>query len=337
MQKKVTAIAVIIVIALAGIGAYYFTSSHTSQSTYSRNPESISIGVPPLESAALIHIAKDQHFFAGNGLNVTIKNYEPAIAGIDGVLAGVVDLAGVSEYAVVVNAFRKENISIIASGDEIQSVYLIGRRDRGIENVTDLEGKEIGIPLGTNVDFYLARFLNLHGIDPRDVAIKDVRPAQFVNATVNGEVDGIICWQPYIDEIQDRLGEGIVIWPAQSSQLVYGVMVCRNDWAAQHPELIERFLKSLDQASEYAINHPDEAKAIVQRELHFSDAYMKAVWPENHFSLSLDQSLITAMEDEGRWMINSNKTREKKIPDYRSYIYTKGLEEIKPESVNIIR
>ena len=333
MQKKVKAIAVIIVLALAGIGAYYFTSSHT---TYSGNRESIKIGVPPLESAALIYIAEDQNFFARNGLNVTMKNYEPAIAGIDGVLTGVVDLAGASEYAVVVNAFRKENISIIASGDEIQSVYLIGRRDRGIENVTDLKGKKIGIPLGTNVDFYLARFLNLHGIDPRDVAIKDVRPAQFVNATVNGEVDGIICWQPYINEIQDRLGDSIVIWPAQSSQLVYGVIVCQEDWAAQHPELIERFLKSLDQASEYAIDHPNAAKAIVQRELHFSDTYMAAVWPENHFSLSLDQSLITAMEDEGRWMINSNLTREKKIPDYRNYIYTKGLEEIKPESVNII-
>jgi ABC-type nitrate/sulfonate/bicarbonate transport system substrate-binding protein len=38
----------------------------------------------------------------------------------------------------------------------------------------------------------------------------------------------------------------VVIWPAQSSQLVYGVIVCRNDWIAGHPELIDRFLKSLD-------------------------------------------------------------------------------------------
>ena len=334
MQKKVTAIAAIIVLALAGIGVYYFTSSQT---TYPGNRESISIGVPPLESAALIYIAEDQNFFARNGLNVTIKNYEPAIAGIDGMLEGVVDLAGVSEYAVVVNAFRKENISIIANGDETQSVYLLGRRDRGIESAIDLRGKKIGIPLGTNVEFYLARFLNLHGVDPRDVAIKDVRPAQFENATVNGEVDGIICWQPYINEIHDRLGDEAVIWPAQSSQPVYGVIVCRNNWAAQHPDTINRFLKSLDQSVEYAKNHPDEAKAIVQKELHFDDSYMEAVWPENHFALSLSQSLITAMEDEARWMISINHTSEKKIPDFRNYIYKKGLEEVNPESVNIIR
>ena len=42
------------------------------------------------------------------------------------------------------------------------------------------------------------------------------------------------------------------------------------------------------------------------------------------------------MEDEGRWMIDNNLTSEKTIPDFRGYIYTKGLEEVKPESLNII-
>jgi NitT/TauT family transport system substrate-binding protein len=46
-------------------------------------------------------------------------------------------------------------------------------------------------------------------------------------------------------------------------------------------------------------------------------------------------SLVTAMEDEGRWMIKNNLTSAEKIPDFRNYIYTKGLEEVKPEAVNI--
>jgi ABC-type nitrate/sulfonate/bicarbonate transport system substrate-binding protein len=251
-------------------------------------------------------------------------------------LKGEVDLAGASEYAVVVKAFKKENISIIVSGDEVQANYLIGRKDRGIEKFSDIRGKKIGIPLGTNVEFYLGRFLNLHGIDPRDVTTVDVRPPRFVNATLNGDVDAIICWQPYVNKIKDRLGNGTVVWPAQSSQLTYGVIVCKNDLVAQHPDLISRFLKSLDLAAEYTIDHPEDAKAIVQRRLNFSDEYMAAVWPENHFSLSLDQSLVTAMEDESRCMINNNLTDEKAVPDFRNYIYTKGLEEVMPESVSII-
>lgn len=76
---------------------------------------------------------------------------------------------------------------------------------------------------------------------------------------------------------------------------------------------------------------------IVRKELNYTEEYMATVWPDHQFSLSLDESLVLAMEEEGRWMINNNLTTPEKISDYRNYIYMKGLEKVKPESVNIIR
>jgi NitT/TauT family transport system substrate-binding protein len=64
---------------------------------------------------------------------------------------------------------------------------------------------------------------------------------------------------------------------------------------------------------------------------------MEMIWPRYQFALSLEQSLITAMEDEARWMINNNLTGEKQIPDFVNYIYIDGLKTVKPEAVNIIR
>jgi NitT/TauT family transport system substrate-binding protein len=61
------------------------------------------------------------------------------------------------------------------------------------------------------------------------------------------------------------------------------------------------------------------------------------IWPRYQLALSLEQSLITAMEDEARWMINNNLTGEKQIPDFVNYIYIDGLKAVKPEAVNIIR
>jgi hypothetical protein len=63
---------------------------------------------------------------------------------------------------------------------------------------------------------------------------------------------------------------------------------------------------------------------------------MARVWPDHQFSLSLDQSLVLAMEDEGRWMIDNNLTSEKKLPYFRDHMYTKGLLQVKPETVNIL-
>jgi ABC-type taurine transport system substrate-binding protein len=140
-----------------------------------------------------------------------------------------------------------------------------------------------------------------------------------------------------VDPIKDQLGANAIVWPAQSGQQGYWIAISDQDWAAQHPEIITKFLKSMDQAATYILYHPTEAKAIVKKRSSATDAYIAAIWNSTQFLLSLDQSLITAMEDEGRWMINSNLTTEKTMPDYRNYLYLEGLEEVKPESVNIIR
>jgi len=42
-------------------------------------------------------------------------------------------------------------------------------------------------------------------------------------------------------------------------------------------------------------------------------------------------------QDEGRWMIANNLTTDTTLPDFGDSIYTKGLEDGKPESVYLIR
>ena len=104
-----------------------------------------------------------------------------------------------------------------------------------------------------------------------------------------------------------------------------------------HRETIDRFLRSISQAEEYASRHPEETKAVVKKRLGYNDAYIEKVWGDNLFSLSLDHSLVAAMEDEARWMIANKLTTEKQVPDFLDYIYLDGLKAIKPEAVSIIR
>jgi NitT/TauT family transport system substrate-binding protein len=319
----------LVAMVLTVVVIWYFTNSSTTM-------ESITIGEPALEQSALIYIAEDQGYFAGNGLNVTLRDdYPSGVGPVIDMTSGKLDISVSAEYPVIAQVFNKKNISIIGVIDKYQNEELIGRRDRGIGNVSDLKGKKVGLPKTTICEFFLGRFLNLHGMSLQDVTLVDLPVSQSIDAVTNGSVDAIIYYQPYIYAIDDRLGDNAVIWQAQSNQLLYGVMSCRNDWAAGHGEQINRLLKSLAQAEVYLIDHPSEAKTIVQKRLNFSDAYMKTVWPSHEFTLSLDQSLLIAMNDEGRWMINNNLTTKTALPYFRDYIYTEGLKEIKPESVNI--
>jgi NitT/TauT family transport system substrate-binding protein len=327
-------IAVIIVIALAGLGAWYFLNP---SKPYTGTPEPITVGMPTLlDATALVFIADDQHYFADNGLNVTIRMYETGLNAFEGMLNNESDIAIATEFVMVNRAFPNKNITGIGSISKYQLHYLIGRKDRGIASVSDLKGKKIGVAYGTSGDFYLGRFLELNGIHTSEITSVNVKASQYVDAIVNESVDGILAWDPYVEPIKDQLGSNVVVWPAQSGQQGFWMAICDKDWVARHPEPIKRFLKSLDQAAAYALNHPADAKAIVKKRLSVTDAYVDEIWPNTRFSLSLDQSLVTAMEDMGRWMINNNLTAEKTIPDYIDHLYLKGLKDVKPESVNII-
>ncbi len=299
----------------------------------------ITAAYSPFETIALAWIAQDQNFFSQNGLNITWRKYDSGAGALAGMLKGEADIVvGTTEFPVVGRAFQKEPMLIIGNIDKVDLIYLVARKDRGIDEVSDLKGKRVGTTFGTVAHFYLGRFLDLNGLGIQDVVPVDLKtPEEWVNAIVDGDVDAVCTAKPYIESIRDKMDGNVLIWPAQSSQSTYGLIISSPGWVAEHPEPAGRFLKSLVQAEGYFIHHPQEAKSIVQKSLGLDAPYVETVWPRNQYSVSLDQSLILSMEDEARWMINNDLTTEKQVPDFLNYVDESYLKAIKPESVNIIR
>ena len=52
--------------------------------------------------------------------------------------------------------------------------------------------------------------------------------------------------------------------------------------------------------------------------------------------ISLDQFLLTSLEDEARWAITSGLTQATEVPDYLGYVYSDALQAVKPEAMTII-
>jgi ABC-type nitrate/sulfonate/bicarbonate transport system substrate-binding protein len=335
MNKKVITVIIIIAVVLVGIGALYFEATLEPSSETS---DSVIVAYSPFESGALFWIAKDQHYFEENGINLTLIKYDSGAASLDGVIKGEADIAvGVTEFPLVRKALQNERVRAIGNIDKGEFIYLVARKDR-IRNETDLKGMRVGTTAGTVAEFHLGRFLTLHGMTLQDITLVDVKtPAGWVNDVADGKIDAISTAQPYANAARDRLGTSATVWPLQSSQPLFALAVSSDDWITQHPDVASRFLRSLAQAEEYIHVHPAESRAIVQNQLDLDAGYMDTVWQQNQFSLTLDQSLVLAMEDEARWMIANNLTNATVVPDFRQYIYTDGLESVRPGSVNIIR
>ena len=172
-KRNFIVIAVAILVVAIVLSSFVYLNS---QKPYMGKMESINVAYSPFESLALFWVAQDQHFFSQNGLNVTSHKYNTGSGALDGVLNGEADIVvGTTEFPFTARVLNQARISTIASISRSEFTYLVGRADRGINEVSDLKGKTVGTTFGTIAHFYLGRFLDLNGLNIQDVTLVDLK------------------------------------------------------------------------------------------------------------------------------------------------------------------
>jgi ABC-type nitrate/sulfonate/bicarbonate transport system substrate-binding protein len=300
--------------------------------------EPVTVAYSPFESGMLFYLACEKGFFAQQGIRLDPRRYDTGAGSLDGLVSGEADIAvGVSEFPMVIQTFRQAAIRVVGNMDKAKLIYLIGRRDRGIERVADLAGKRVGTTLGTVAEFHLGRFLEVNGLSMSDIRVVDVTaPGEWVGAVLNGDIDAICTAQPYAHMLKKALGANGQGWLAQGGQSLHGLIVASESWVAAEPEQLKGFLQALAEAEDYARRNPDEARAVLKKWLDQDETYMETAWSQNRFFLSLDQELIVMMEDEARWMIGNGLTPEQNVPNFLDYIHTDALRAVRPAAVTIV-
>jgi NitT/TauT family transport system substrate-binding protein len=335
MKKKT--INAILVISILAIAASIVQHVYNSQQKTTDIAGSCTLGIANTESSWGIFIADELKLFAANGLNVTLRPFETGLAAYNAMLKGDVDVSVPAEFVVVGGALKQNKIRIIATLVKSDFFTIVVRKDQGIEKVSDLSGKRIGLKRNTIEEFFLGRILDVNSMSIKNVTVADMTFSAVVGAIRDGVVDAVVTIPQYSDSIRSTFGAGVVEWSAQNGQWVFGILVSSNSWIDRNPDLAVRLIRAIDQANMYIAQHPKESRLILRKRLNLDAESVEKAWLRNHFALSMDQSLIHAMEDEARFLIRNNLTSEKTVPDFTRYIYSDGLKAIKPEAVNIIR
>jgi ABC-type nitrate/sulfonate/bicarbonate transport system substrate-binding protein len=323
----------LMVVVLAALAVVFGCAPSTSKM------DSVTVAIAPFESVGLVFVAQDQNMFEKNGVRVTYRKYDTGVGAMEGVLKGEADIAvGTTEYPLAGKAFAGEPVSAIACIDRPDFTYLVGRKDRGINKPSDLRGKRIGTVAGSIAQFYLGRFLELNNLASDDITLVDLRtPKEWRAAIASGNVDAVVLAQPEAGLVEGQLGDNATFFSVQGGQPSFALAVSKKEWIDRNPDSVRKFLAALADAEQFVESSPAETRAIIQKRLGLDSDYMDRVETQNTFALTLDQSLIIAMEDEARWMIKNRITPKTEVPNFTDNIYTDGLEQVKPDAVNIIR
>jgi len=289
-------------------------------------------------SAALVHIAFAKGYFAEEGLEAIPQAHAYGKLALNAVIEGSADIATVGDTPIVFAVMNGERIATLAAIQTAnKNEAVVARRDRGISQPADLNGKKIGVTLGTTAHFFIDSFLLAHGIEEGKVTLVNMKPDEMAAALESGRIDAVSTFNPTVKQLEKRLGEGGVLFYGESLYTETFCVAATQEFAKKNPEAIIKFLRALIRAEIFVKQHDKEARTLAAEFIKMDTAVIDDMWETITFKVTLDQSLLVDFEDQTRWVLKNKLSTGTRMPNYLDYIHADGLYAVKPNAVRIVR
>ncbi len=210
----------------------------------------------PTTPPNLVHItpwvAKEQGFFAEEGLDVEISTFEGGIYVIRNVVSGGIDADGGAGPSVAVSVARKAGLkAIYSSAPRYASTLTV--RSSMIKTLQDLKGKKLGVQeVGGFADILTRMVLRHAKIKPEEVTFVPIASAD-VPPLVAGAIDTAIL---HVDQMitarqkDPNLQPLVKFWELEPNQL-FLVVVAQEKKIAENPAKFAAIARALIKANRF--------------------------------------------------------------------------------------
>jgi len=152
-------------------------------------------------------------------------------------------------------------IKIVYSYSQPEWTALVTRNDTGITSVEDLAGKKVAVTRGTDPYIFLVRALADHGLTEQDIEVVLLQHADGRNALIDGSVDAWAGLDPMM--AQAEIEQEANLFYRAPDLNTWGVLNVDEDFAAEHPEIVEAVIEAYERGRIWSLENPDELASIL--------------------------------------------------------------------------
>lgn len=334
-KQTVIAIIIAVVVIALGIGIW---SLQKQPEKYTGPVEKVTIAIGTGPVQGLLYVAFANGYFKDQGLDALLSPNSSGKAALQAMLEGKADLANPAIIPTMHAVLRGEKIYILAATLSTQENHkVVAKKDKGITQPSDLEGKKIAVTLGTNADFLLDIILKVNSLTRDEVVLVNRKPFQMFDAITGGEVDAVSTWHPYVSKIEAELGDGVVTFSGKGLFRSTFLLVAKQAYVQANPGIPKKVLRALDRAAKFIVQSPEESQEIIAGYSKMNRNLLHELWSIYHFGITLNQALLIDMENRTRWAIRDRLTDKTTVPNYLDYIYMDALEAVNPDALTIIK
>jgi len=300
--------------------------------------ERLSIALPQAPHAGLVHIAAAEGFFEAHDLEVTLLAQTHGKAALAEVLRGGADLAAAADVPIVIEVLKGAPLSIAAAvASASNELAVLGRRDRDINAPGDLQGRRVGVTLGTSGEYFLWAFMVRHRLEPQTLVLVDLPPTRLVEALRDGSVDAIAAWQPVRRAAETAFGPAVVSFSAPDAYAQNYVLVGRNEFLSTRREAMRRLLLALLDAERFVRVDPLRAKTVLAASLKVDPGALEPAWQALSLEVDQQQAQLVTLEDVATWAMARGYAPAQAMPNFLSHLNFDALQAASPDRVTVVR
>lgn len=194
---------------------------------------------------------------------------------VEALFSGDIDIGYIGPVpAISANVKSDGDVSII-SGVSQAGAELVKAPGSSIQSAKDLDGKTVAIPqIGNTQHLCLLKLLSDNGLAPVEdggtVTVTAVENADVQNMMDQGNIDAAVVPEPWGSTLVKNGAQIVLDYNELYMQGNYpvAVVVVRNDFLKEHPDLVKQFLKEHEAATDEINKDTDSAAKIINDEIN---------------------------------------------------------------------
>lgn len=256
-------------------------------------------------------VADALDLYEEQGLEVRVAKFPTGLAAKNAVVNRSTDLGLVADTPVAVSGFLGEDIRLIATYFESNSIVRLVARGGGEEIGPDFVlGRRVGFVRGTISEIYLERMIEEYKLDRSKIRTATFQPNELPYALARGDIDAFVGWEPLGIFARRELGDQVTSWTDPRLYTVSLHLVTRPDVLAGKERALRKFLRAIDAAREQIATDPVGTRRLVEHAVKLRPGELEPYWRPGSmrldFPLKLDRDeLVRRLEREARWLLES--------------------------------
>jgi taurine transport system substrate-binding protein len=148
---------------------------------------------------------------------------------------------------------------------------LVARNGTNVNSIPELRGKRIATPFASTAHYSLLAALAQNNLSPSDVQLVDLQPQAILAAWERGDIDAAYTWLPTLDQLR-KSGKDLITSRqlAKDGKPTLDLTAVSNDFAAQHPEVVDTWRQQEARALNVINDDPDAAAKAIAAEIGLS-------------------------------------------------------------------